>query len=130
MAKKKMPTQRTLERLRDLGHTAGVVERFQSHAGPFGIRIDLFGCIDIIALVNGQIVGVQATSYTNHSAHVKKALEQENLVKWLQCGGRFEIWSWKKTTPKGTKLVRWEPRIEEIKLPTHTPENREQIQLI
>lgn len=118
MAKKKLPTQRTLERLRESGVTCDVVERFLAHAGPFGVRKDLFGCIDIIALISGRgIVGVQATSASNHASHVKKCLEEPRLVEWLKAGGGFEIWSWKKTNPKGTKLTRWMPRIDIIQLP-------------
>ena len=44
------PTQRTIRALRDQGLVCGIVERFNPHVGPHGIRQDLFGCLDIIAL--------------------------------------------------------------------------------
>ena len=47
------PTQRTLAALGDLGYTSGMVERWIAKK-PFGIRKDLFGIIDIIAIKAGE----------------------------------------------------------------------------
>lgn len=64
------PTQRSLALLRKGGWTAGVVERFNSHVGPFGIRQDFCGGIDLIAfraqpqaafIVKGDIGDLPAT---------------------------------------------------------------------
>ena len=109
----KSPTARTLEELKRLGFTAGVVERFVSFTKK---RIDLFGCIDIIAVRDGcGIIGVQATSGSNHSAHRHKAIAEPQLVEWLNAGGRYEIWSWAKQGGRGKRKV-WTLRREEIKL--------------
>ena len=69
------PTQRTLKMLRDCGWKCQVVERWNSFAK---IRIDLFGIIDIVALTDKGIVGVQATAGSSHSARLKK-IKIENI---------------------------------------------------
>lgn len=120
--KTKLPGARTLELLRKQGAICQVVERWQKSFNPKpgmppGVRIDLFGCIDIIALRDGRIWGIQATSYSNHSEHVKKALAEPRLIEWLKAGGRYEIWSWKKRKIRGQNKEVWEPRIAEIELP-------------
>ena len=96
-------TQRTLAELRKLGMTCGMVERFNSHAGKFGIRQDLFGFIDIIALDHSRgVVGVQSCG-TSFSEHKKKLLtEREKEVKdWLSTPGtHLELWGWRKVKIK------------------------------
>ena len=109
------PTQRTLRELRQLGRVCGIVERFNAHAGPFGVRQDLFGFIDIIALDPERgIVGVQSCGQS-HAAHKRKILEERNqeALEWLKCGGTIELWSWtKRKLKRGGKALRWVPRIE------------------
>jgi hypothetical protein len=45
----------------------------------------------------GEILLVQATSASNHAARVKKALALPALQDWLQAGGAFAVWNWRKT---------------------------------
>jgi hypothetical protein len=61
MATKKglSPTQRTLRALRQQGCICDVAEKFNAHVGPFGIRQDLFGFIDIVALKPSGIAGIR-----------------------------------------------------------------------
>lgn len=127
---KKRPTQRTLEYLRSQGCLVDVVERFikvPKHPGG-GIRRDLFGIIDILAIRNGELVGIQTTSGGNHSIHLRKCVHsastitedvgeteailrlQANLKEWLQTGLAYEIWSWAK------KKGKWEKRIDKLQL--------------
>jgi hypothetical protein len=108
----KSPSSRTYERLRELGATYQKVEQFVKLPGGAGFRRDLFGCIDIVALMEGAIVGIQATDSSNHSKRVAKALQAPNLVTWLQHGGRFQVWSWGKSTSG-----KWVERIQEIRIP-------------
>lgn len=111
------PTQRTLRELRGQGRVCGIVERFNSHVGPHGIRIDLFGCIDIIALDPQRgIIGVQSCG-SSFSAHRRKITEEKNqeAYEWLRCGGKLELWGWRKLKVKrGGKAERWVPRVMEI----------------
>jgi hypothetical protein len=54
------PAARTLQALRASGYVAGVVERYIFQTKT---RVDLFGCVDIIAARRGQpILAVQATT--------------------------------------------------------------------
>ena len=71
------PTQRTLKANKDLHRDCGIVERWQQYGGKFGIRQDLFGFIDIIAIDPEQgIVGIQSTGQ-DWAGHVTKILIKE-----------------------------------------------------
>lgn len=114
-ASKKRPTARTLEALRDAGHIAQVVERWQvikKHPGG-GVRQDLFGTIDVVAIMDGQIVGIQCGAGSGHSGHKKKCLAEPRLLSWINAGGGFFIHSWEKNGPRG-KAKRWNCRIEQL----------------
>lgn len=105
------PTQRTLQALRKLGFVAAVVERWNPHAR---VRQDLFGCIDIVAIRDGiGILGIQACAGASHAARRDKAAAEPKLRTWLECGGRFEIWSWAKQGARGKRKT-WTLRREEI----------------
>ena len=106
------PTQLTLKRLRRDGWLAEVTERWNPYGGarvmrdgvlkPVGNRVDLYGCIDVLAVrsfVHGPdagILGVQCTSRANQSARLKKAMALPALHTFLAGGGRFQVWGWKK----------------------------------
>ena len=112
------PTQRTLKALRNEGYVSEVVERWNPHAN---IRQDLFGWIDIIAIKPGEILAVQATSYSNHSSRVKKIKTErrEQVKEWLDAGGIAEVWSWKskqRVLKDGTvgKSKVWSPKVTKI----------------
>lgn len=113
------PTQRTLKALREMGRACGIVERFNRFAGPHGVRQDLWGFIDIVAMSKEDgIIGVQSCGQS-HSQHKKKILgECGDLAKlWLSCGGKIELWSWRKIKVKrGGKAMKWAPRVEHITL--------------
>jgi hypothetical protein len=109
-------TQRTLKALKDGGYLCGMVERFNQYAGPHGIRQDLFGIIDIIAIKKGELLGVQSTGQA-FAEHDRKILASENLRPWLESGARFELWGWRKVKKKrGGKAMVWKPRIKEYRL--------------
>ncbi len=100
------PTARTLAYLRKVGLRADVVERWIPHINQ---RKDLFGIIDILVIDSHRILGIQATSGSNHAARAKKALASENLRPWLESGSGFSVWSWRKLIKRnkdGTKSVR------------------------
>ena len=104
------PTVRTMALMKKAGYRIGVVERFIK-AGRFGIRKDLFGFIDLIAVKAAQagVVGVQTTSGSNFSAHVHKILDNQeirsNAVAWLKAGNRIFLHGWRKAGP-ASQLVR------------------------
>lgn len=132
------PTARTLAYCRKKGIMAGVVEKWIP-MGPKvcpvckkpsgGIRKDLFGFIDLIAVVHGGmqdifpghrmgVLGIQATSTPHMSDRFHKATEEcsEALEAWLRAGNRFEIWGWAKRGAVGKRklwtLKRWDVTLE------------------
>lgn len=149
MAKKKRrasPTRFALRDLKKMGFVAQVVER--RLPGCF-ITQDLFGCIDIIALRAGiGILGIQATGGDggNHAARRNKALGtapviekpaaagkrkrapvRPKLREWLEAGGRFEIWSYRKAGAQGKRKL-YALRREELTLddlPAEPPPEQE-----
>lgn len=107
------PTQRTLKYYRDAGFTCAVTEKWNPYAK---IRQDLFGFIDLVALIPGRIVGIQTTSGSNHAARREKIRGLPEARKWLETGAEIHIASWAKKKPRGQKRALWALRIEEITL--------------
>ena len=133
MAKGLSTTQRTLRELRKQGRIVDVCEKWvinpKHPAG--GFRRDLFHFIDLIVLDPEQgIVAIQSCGQ-DFKAHLDKILYgtkvderwetevPENVIEWLQCGGKLEIWGWRKLKlkrGKEYKAMRWMPRIQVITL--------------
>jgi len=120
MSKGLSPVQRTMRALRDQGVICGIVERWNQHVGPFGIRQDLFGIVDILALDPERgFIGIQACGQ-DFAAHVRKLTEEraQECIDWLETpGGVLELWGWRKILKnRGGKQKLWTPRIKEITL--------------
>ncbi len=98
---KTTPTARTLAELRRLGYLAEVVERRLPRCF---ITKDLFGIIDVLAIREGEVLGVQCTSGSNLAARVTKALATPELRNWFAAGCAFEACGWRKSVRSG----RWE----------------------
>ena len=110
-------TSRTLNYLREQGWEADKVEQWNSYAGEFGQRKDMFGFGDIVALGDNSIFAIQSCGQA-FSEHDKKITQDEKVapmaLKWLQCGGRIQLVGWRKVKLKrGGKAMRWRPRIKE-----------------
>lgn len=98
------PTARSLEYLRRMGYKAGVVERFIQAIHQ---RVDLFGCIDIVAIrehVQG-VLGVQSTTADNEAARVTKAAALPALRTWLEAGNVFEVHGWALKGARGKRKI-------------------------
>ena len=120
------PTQRTLRELKRRGLVCAVVEKWNPHVvrgdGGRGIRQDLFGFLDILALdpVRG-VLGVQACG-SAFSGHVGKLTEERAgpVIEWLRTPGTaLELWGWRKVKVKvkrGGKATIWAPRVREFTL--------------
>lgn len=87
------PTELTLKLLRADGWTVAVVEKWNPHAR---IRQDLFGFIDLLAIRDGETLAVQATSYTNISARVKKIAEIETIDAVRKANWTVWVIGWRK----------------------------------
>ena len=120
------PTQRTMRALRDMGRRCAIVERWNSYAkrggdGPPGIRQDLFGIIDVLALDPERgVVGIQCCGGSGFQAHVKKLTEDhaQETIDWLSTPGTvLELWAWRKVKLKrGGRALVWRPRVVEVRL--------------
>jgi hypothetical protein len=110
------PTARTLAKLRKDGWTAGVVERFNPHVGEHGIRQDFLGCIDIIAVREGETLGVQACSVGDQTNRMKKLEASPGAAAWLTGGvRRLEVWGWgKRKLKRGGKAIRWQATVRDV----------------
>jgi hypothetical protein len=87
-------TKRTLDKLRKEQWTVGIVEKWNQFSKT---RHDLFGFVDLVAIRDGETLGIQATSYSNIAARVKKIKEHENYLKVKRAGWNLEVWGWKAT---------------------------------
>lgn len=79
--------------MKERGYKCEITEKWNPWAK---VRQDLFGFIDILCLGDGEVVGVQTTSYSNMSARVKKIREHENLNFVLNSGIRILVHGWHK----------------------------------
>lgn len=114
------PTQRTLRALRQRGLICAIVEKWNQYAGPHGMRQDLFGIIDVLALDPQRgVIGVQSCG-SSFSEHLKKLTTEkaQETSDWLSTPGTsLELWGWRKVKIKrGGKAERWEPRVKQISL--------------
>ena len=96
------PTQRSLKHYRDKGYIAGVVERWIPQARK---RSDLFGILDIVAVGDGETVGVQTTSGSNVSARVKKIADSDTVAHLREAGWTLIVHGWRKNS-KGRWVLR------------------------
>lgn len=91
------PTQRSLKHLRKLGYLAEVVEKTVPRVF---IRKDLYGFIDILAIREGEILGVQATSGSNVSSRVDKIANHDNIGAVRKAGIRIHVHGWRKNSKR------------------------------
>jgi hypothetical protein len=109
----KSPTQRTMAAIRELPgyELVQIVEHFN----PWGkCRQDLFGFIDVLAIINGKTVGIQVTA-GGVSARIEKIKTEcaDACKKLLNAGWAIEVHGWRKIlvpTAGGGKVERWRQR--------------------
>lgn len=97
------PTQRSKRHLETAGYTVAIVERWNPHAG---IRQDLFGFIDLLAIKAGETIAVQTTSSSNVAARVTKIADSPYVGVVREAGWRIVVQGWRKSKATG----RWEVR--------------------
>ena len=122
MAKGITNTSRTLRYIREQGWDAEKVEFWNPYSKT---RKDLFGIIDIVALTEHRIMGIQSTGQA-FAEHDRKILESEMAPKWLEKGGALMLIGWtkkKRKLDKGwSKAMYWNPRIKYYTLDDFTNE--------
>ena len=104
------PTKRSLAECRKRGWDAQVVERWNQYAKK---KFDLFGVIDIVAITPNGILGIQTTSGDHHAERATKIHEEPRAGRWLNAGGKLEVWSWTKKGERGARKL-WTLREETI----------------
>jgi len=88
------PTQLTLKKLRSEGYTTvQIVERWNAFAK---IRQDLFQIIDVLAVKDGETIGIQVTSKTNVPARIRKIEECEHLNNLRDASWKILVHGWYK----------------------------------
>lgn len=134
MAKRYLHTQRTIAEISKRSTTLriGKTEHWnkfgvRSSDGAPGIRQDLFGFCDLLVLdLERGFIAVQTTG-KDFSGHYKKLTTEcrDACLDWLKAGnGRsaIELWSWsKKPTHKGSKVLKYIPRIKNMMLEDFLP---------
>jgi hypothetical protein len=107
------PTQRSLAKLRAEGcDLVQVVERWNAHAG---VRQDLFGVVDILAIKDGETIAVQSTSGANVNARVDKIADSEAIAHIRKAGWTFHVHGWRKVkVTRGGKAMKWECRVVDV----------------
>lgn len=87
------PTQRSLAHLRREGYEVAIVEHWNSFIRR---RQDLFGIIDLLAVREGETLGVQTTSGSNVSARVRKIAEAAITPTLRKAGWTLHVHGWRK----------------------------------
>lgn len=99
------PTQLTVRNLKERGFLPAIVEKWNPHVK---IRQDLYGFIDVIGVKDGETIGVQATTFKNRLARVKKCADHDNIGPVRDANWTLEVHGWRKVKNK------WEVVIEDI----------------
>lgn len=97
-------TQRTYAHLKAQGYTVTKADSWNSFANRTN---DMFGIFDLLALGNGETVGVQLTSKANMSARRKKILDSKFLPKIREAGWKVLLIGWHKPGHKWEAVEEW-----------------------
>ncbi len=89
---KRSPSALTAELLKADGWIVWTVERWIPGAR---IRVDLFGILDQIAIRDGEVLGLQPTSWSNVGARVKKIADAEHIGEVRKLGWTLLVYGWK-----------------------------------
>ncbi len=84
-------TARSTALLRERGYQVATVEHYNAFTKR---KHDLFGCIDLLAIGNGETVAVQVTSKSNLAARRHKVEEAEAYPEMLRSGWRVVLHGW------------------------------------
>jgi len=98
-------SQRTTKHLREQGYLVATVEHYNSFTRR---KHDLFGCIDLLAIGNGETLAIQVTSRSNMSARIKKIQDNLALPEMLRSKWRILVHGWDKGTNGRYRLKEFE----------------------
>ena len=89
--------KRSIEKMRSDGYVCERTEHWNSHAG---VKNDLFGVFDFIAIGNSEVVLGQVTSKANKAARERKIRTAEVFPAAKQAGVRIVLHLWDKEGPR------------------------------
>lgn len=92
-------SQRSQLRWKEQGYLVANVEKWNAFTKT---RHDLFGCIDILAIGNGETVAIQATSKANMNSRIKKIEDSDALPIMLTSNWRICVEGWYKIKNRWT----------------------------
>jgi len=84
-------TLRTTTHMKEQGYMVATVEYYNAYTRR---KHDLFGCIDLLAIGNGETLAIQVTSKSNMSARIKKIEDSAALPEMLRSGWRILVHGW------------------------------------
>lgn len=89
------PTVKTLTFLRELGYEACDVTGYKHpKSSKFPMKQDLFGCVDIVAFRDMDVLFIQTTNKANVANHIEKYRDNKWLKLMLKAGLVFLIYGW------------------------------------
>lgn len=95
---KMSPTQLSLRKLRNDGYkTVQVVEHWVHFSRT---RRDLFNCIDILAIKDGEVLAVQTTTWGNRLARCRKIADNEHIGEMRKANWTIHVHGWRKEAGK------------------------------
>jgi len=83
--------QRTIALFESRGYKCDIVESYNAFTKR---KKDLFGIFDILAIGNGETIGIQLTSKSNMSARVKKIANSDILPELIKSKWRILVIGW------------------------------------
>lgn len=92
MSSTPLPNTLTLRELERRGYVACLVE---SRTAGGRISHDLFGCIDVLGVRDGETVAVQATSISNIASRIRKVEESPALGAMRAAGWTILVHGWR-----------------------------------
>lgn len=102
------PSERSLHYLKDNGYMVQRVEHWNAFAHK---RLDLYNCIDIVAVKIGEngVLGIQTTTAGNESAHADKIMQEcrAKMLIWLGAGNRLVVHGWGERCGEGKRKVHY-----------------------
>ena len=85
------PSARSIAHMKSLGYIVANVEHYNYFTKR---RHDLYGCIDLLCIGNGETVAVQVTSKSNMSSRIKKIEASDAFPEMLRSGWRVLVQGW------------------------------------
>lgn len=99
------PSQRSIKLLRDKGYQVANVESYNAFTKR---KHDLYGCIDLLAIGNGETLAIQVTSKSNMKARINKIADADAFPEMLRSKWRVIVHGWFKATNGRYQLKEFE----------------------